>query len=129
MKMFRILMVDDTRSVHTLIKSFVENLSQIQISSAFQGDAALEILKADNSFDLILLDWEMPVLNGPDTLRVIRDLGISIPVIMVTTKNKPEDLMLALELGAAEYLMKPFSKEILLEKLEMVSGRSFTNAA
>jgi two-component system, chemotaxis family, chemotaxis protein CheY len=129
--MLKVLIVDDTRSVHFFVKGLLGALI-IEYQDAFDGEEALQKLRAlqpGQAPDLILLDWEMPKLDGPGTLEAIRRNGINIPVIMMTTKNRPEEIARMLEAGASEYLMKPFTKDILLEKIEAVAGTEALNAA
>ncbi|MEZ4743403.1 MAG: response regulator [Bdellovibrionota bacterium] len=78
----------------------------------------MEKVKVNNDFDLVLLDWEMPNLNGIDTLKLIREFNTDIAIIMVTTKNDPNLIAEAFEYGADEYVMKPFTKEILLKRFQ-----------
>lgn len=127
--MFRILIVDDTKSVQAFVKSLLQKCSEISTTSAFDGAEALEHLKIDSKYDLIFLDWEMPVLNGPETLAKIAEMSLQVPVIMMTTKNSPEDIQKMLALGASEYLMKPFTADIIFEKIEFVTGKVFKYAA
>ena len=127
--MLKILIVDDTKSVHAFVKSLLSKASGIEVSSVFNGAEAVELLKNNSSFDLILLDWEMPILNGPDTFASFKSLGFQIPTIMMTTKNKPEDIERMLLMGVSEYLMKPFTIDILFEKIEFVTGLGISYAA
>lgn len=125
----RILIVDDTKSVHAFVRALLSKSKTITTESVYDGVQALERLKQKNDFDIIFLDWEMPNLNGPDTLQKIKSLGISTPVLMMTSKNSPEDIARVLELGASEYLMKPFTVDILFEKMSFVLGRAVEYAA
>ncbi len=127
--MFRVLIVDDTRSVHAFVKNFLLKSDEVRVSSVFNGAEAIDALKGKEEFDLILLDWEMPVLNGPDTFQLIKTMNIKASTIMMTTKNDPEDIKKMFDLGVAEYLMKPFTIDILFQKIEWVSGRSLPYAA
>ncbi len=126
--MFRILIVDDTKSVHAFVKHLLSKNREIKTESVFNGSEALVFLKKDSAFDAILLDWEMPLLNGPETLQALKRHGISIPVVMMTTKNSLTDIQTAMALGASEYIMKPFTEDILIEKLSLVTRKDFTNA-
>jgi two-component system chemotaxis response regulator CheY len=75
-----------------------------------------------NQIDLVLADWNMPEMNGLDLLKQLRqdpELA-SLKVIMVTTETELDNMVSALEAGANEYVMKPFTKDILTEKLELV---------
>ncbi len=127
--MFTVLVIDDTKSVHAFIRSLVGKTPEIQLKGAMNGAEALELLQKGEAYDLILLDWEMPILNGPDTLTKIKEMGVSTPVVMMTTKNSAKDIQTMLEAGVAEYMMKPFTSDILFEKIAFVTGREFTNAA
>jgi len=122
--MLKILVVDDTRSVQIFVKTLLAKGEGIEPTSVQNGEEALEVLKTRKDFDLILLDWEMPKLNGPDTLRKIKEMGIEIPTVMMTTKSEQEDIMTMLEVGAKEYIMKPFTIDILFEKISYATGRN-----
>ena len=124
----RILVVDDTRTVHTFVRSITKGQSY-EFEDVFNGAEALEFLKQDCKFDAIFLDWEMPVMAGPETLKELSQIYPQIPVIMMTTRNAFEDIAKMLELGAKEYMMKPFTIDILQEKLESVVGAEVTNAS
>jgi CheY-like chemotaxis protein len=127
--MFRILIVDDTKSVHSFVKHILSRNRDIKTESVFNGSEALVLLKKDSAFDAILLDWEMPLINGPETLQALKRHDISIPVVMMTTKNAITDIQTAMALGASEYIMKPFTEDILFEKLSLVTGKELINAA
>ena len=130
--MIRVLIVDDTKSVHAFVKALISKSKDVQSVSVFDGLQAVELLAKDRSFDLILLDWEMPNLTGPETFAKFLEMGINhgvIPTIMMTTKNSPDDIAKMLGMGVAEYMMKPFTIDIFFEKLEAVCGKSLTYAA
>ncbi|MGZ3768342.1 MAG: response regulator transcription factor [Bdellovibrio sp.] len=127
--MFKILIIDDTKSVHAFVKVLLQKCPSIKTTSVFNGAEALESLKKDGSYDLIFLDWEMPILNGPDTLKKMKEMALNVPVVMMTTKNSPDDIQKMLLLGAAEYLMKPFTADIIFEKISLVTGKVFEYAA
>lgn len=124
-----ILMIDDTRAVQAFVKNLLAKAPGINVTAVMNGQEGWELLRSGRHFDLILLDWEMPVLNGPDTIVKIRESGITTPILMMTTKNEPEDIQRVLELGAAEYLMKPFTADILFEKIGAVLGQEVPYAA
>lgn len=115
----KFLLIDDTKAVHAYIKSlFKEN--DHEFDDAYNGQEGIEMLKSGKQYDIVLLDWEMPVKDGPSTLVEIREFNDEIPIMMVTTKNRPEDLSFAIENGANEYMMKPFTKEIINLKLSFI---------
>lgn len=122
--MIKILLVDDTKSVHSFVKMLLGSAKNIEVLSVYNGQEAMDLInKNHQQFDLCLLDWEMPILNGPQTLVSFSDIKVLFPIVMMTTKNSPEDVAHALSLGAAEYLMKPFTKDILLDKIEAVISK------
>lgn len=127
--MKKILVVDDSRSVHAVVKSFLSRVPGVEISGVANGMEAVELLKKGNVFDLILLDWEMPILDGPGSLNAFKEMGSKIPVLMMTTKNSAEDILKMLESGVAEYMMKPFTGDILCDKISQVLKESFHYAA
>lgn len=127
--MIRILIVDDTRSVHAFVKSLCANAKNIHLESVYNGKEGVERLQRPHSFDLVLLDWEMPVMTGPEALAEIVKIAGRPPVMMMTTKNQPDEIILMLKNGAAEYLMKPFTADILFQKISSVIGKEVENAA
>ena len=122
--MFEMLVVDDTKSVHSFLKSILAKAEGINITDVMNGAEAVDLLKAKKHFDLILLDWEMPVLNGPDTFDQFKAMDVRTPVIMMTTKNNPDDIARMLTAGVSEYMMKPFTVDILFEKIEFATGNT-----
>ncbi len=92
------------------------------VCEAGNGREALELIEAhQSSMSLVLADWNMPEMNGLELLQSVRqnpDLA-SLAVVMVTTETEADQMYAALKAGATEYIMKPFTKEILLGKLEL----------
>lgn len=112
----KILIVDDSRAVHAYIKSLLAD-RDVAFFSAFDGEQGLAMIK-ENSFDLVLLDVEMPKMTGRDVLEKVRKFDASLAIIMVTSRNRPSEIGQFIELGANEYIMKPFTGDILIEKIE-----------
>jgi two-component system chemotaxis response regulator CheY len=123
--MFKILVVDDTKSIHAYVCGTLNGKQGITTNSVFNGKEAVDLVKSEGLFDLILLDWEMPVLSGIETLQQLKSKTPNTPVIMMTSKNSVEDITRAFSLGASEYIMKPFTPEILFEKINRVMGEVF----
>ena len=115
-----ILMVDDMKTVHTYLKSLIGSEEDWQLGHAYSGEEALELLDAKSDYDLILLDWEMPGMDGLETLEHIQNKWPQIPVIMVTSRNSTQDFQKVIEKGASEYVIKPFTKDILFSKIATV---------
>lgn len=121
--MLRLLAVDDSRTVHAFLRACVAEWGdRVVLESAMDGAEALDRLATGPPPDLILLDWEMPRLDGPGTLARLRAAGHAMPVVMLTAKNDVADIAGMLEAGVAEYVMKPFTSDILAEKLASVLG-------
>jgi two-component system chemotaxis response regulator CheY len=98
-----------------------------EVCEAANGREALEVLAAgDKTFAVLLSDWNMPEVNGLELLQQIRKKPelASMPIVMVTTETDLDQMVVALEAGANEYIMKPFTKDILLEKLQLAGIHS-----
>jgi two-component system, chemotaxis family, chemotaxis protein CheY len=116
----RALIVDDSRFVRGFLRGLLE-AKGIECVEAGDGKVGLDKLHGDLAFDLALLDWNMPVMNGLEMLKAMRAQGYdSTKVLMVTTEAENEFILRALDAGADEYLMKPFDDEALNEKLAML---------
>jgi DNA-binding response OmpR family regulator len=120
----KILIVDDTKTIHAFLKSLFAGLPH-ELVHVYDGQQAVDTLNACafKGFDIVLLDWEMPVKNGLQTMIEIRQKSADLPVVMVTSKNDMNDITKMLEAGASEYVMKPFTKEILFDKIALVLGQ------
>jgi two-component system, chemotaxis family, chemotaxis protein CheY len=120
MPMKRCLVVDDSKVVRVVARRILEDLS-FSVEEAVDGRNALDVC-ARQMPDAILLDWNMPVMNGIDFLRRLRRVnGGDVPVVVFcTTENDMERIQEAMEAGANEYIMKPFDSEILTSKFEQV---------
>ena len=94
-----------------------------EVREAANGKEAMEVIEAEKTpVSLLLADWNMPEMNGMDLLKQVRQKPelSSMMVVMVTTETELDQMAAALEAGANEYVMKPFTKEILVEKLQLV---------
>ncbi len=119
------LVVDDSKSMRNIVKAGLKQMNAFgEIKEAVNGVDALEKIKDEGPFDLVLLDWYMPEMEGYDCLVEIRKKPEwnDTKVMMVTTENQQENVIKAVMAGANEYLMKPFTPEMLEEKVKMVLG-------
>jgi len=115
--MARILIVEDEKGISEFLK---EGLSEenYEVETASDGKTGLE--KALNSsFDIILMDWMLPKMQGVDVTKNIREAGNQTPIIFLTAKDTVQDTILGLRTGANDYLKKPFSFEELLERIKV----------
>lgn len=122
--MSKALVVDDSRAVRMILAKTLRDLGY-EVREAANGREALEVMEAEKTaVRLVLVDWNMPEVNGLDLLRQLRrdpELS-SVVVVMVTTETEIDQMVTALEAGANEYVMKPFTKDILVEKLQMAGA-------
>jgi two-component system, chemotaxis family, chemotaxis protein CheY len=114
------LIVDDSKVIRKVARHILETL-QFQVSEAVDGEEALTMCANDNP-DVILLDWNMPVMTGMEFLRAYRASSIQdgAKVIFCTTENGIAHIQAAIDAGADEYVMKPFDRETLENKLQIV---------
>jgi two-component system chemotaxis response regulator CheY len=116
----RALIVDDSRFVREYSRDLLEEKG-FECEEAADGQTGLDRLNSSAPFDLALVDWNMPVMNGLEMLKQMRAKGYgSVKVMMVTTEAENDFILRALDAGADEYLMKPFDEDALTEKLAML---------
>ena len=117
----RALVVDDSRALRRILCDMLRELG-FEILEAANGRDGLARLDQAGAPEVILLDWNMPEMNGYEFLCAVRaDARFqSVPVMMVTTETEMEQMSAALTAGANEYVMKPFSKEVIAEKLQIL---------
>jgi two-component system, chemotaxis family, chemotaxis protein CheY len=120
--MSKALVVDDSKTIRIILRRILKELGY-EVCEAGNGKEALKVMESEKAaVNLVLADWNMPEMNGLDLLKRLRqdpELS-SLKVIMVTTETELDHMVSALEAGANEYVMKPFTKDILKEKLELV---------
>ena len=117
----RALIVDDSKSMRMILGKSLREIG-FNVIEAGHGQDALDQLNAGQEVELMLVDWNMPIMNGYELIRAVRAnvlLG-SIRIMMVTTETSMDQVQKALDAGANEYLMKPFTKDILVEKLALL---------
>ena len=114
------LVVDDSKVIRKVARHILETLD-FEVREAGDGREALDSCIA-SAPDVILLDWNMPVMSGMDFLRALResDIGSKPKVVFCTTENGMAYIRAAIEAGADEYVMKPFDRETLEGKLQLV---------
>lgn len=118
----RILLVEDEKKVANFIKHGLEEEKYI-VDVAHEGRSGLE-MAMNNQYDAILLDVMLPGLDGFSILKELRKAGISIPIMMLTARSATEDRVQGLDLGADDYLPKPFSFEELAARLRSILRRT-----
>ncbi len=117
----RALVIDDSRTTRIIIGNILREIG-MDVLEAANGLEALEQMKFETDIDLLMVDWNMPVMNGIDFVRAVRAdcVNDSVRILMVTSESEAEQVVRALAAGANEYLMKPFNKDILVAKLSIL---------
>lgn len=120
----RALIVDDSKTMRRIVGKVVKENGFETIVEAENGEEAMTRLRdsgADGPLQLALVDWNMPVMDGLSFVKAARAEGFAeLPIIMITTEGSMEYVTRAIEAGANEYLMKPFTKESLRDKLALL---------
>ena len=121
----RVLIVEDEQDIAGLIKHTLERAGDTEASVVGSGDAALKSV-SDQPPDLIILDLNLPVVSGVEVCRILRSRadGRHVPIIMLTARTSEDDRVTGLELGADDYVTKPFSLRELTARVKAVLRRS-----
>ncbi|MGL5972710.1 MAG: response regulator transcription factor [Oscillospiraceae bacterium] len=118
----KILVVDDDKNICELLRLYLEK-ENYKVAIANDGKSAIETYEHDGKFDIVLLDVMMPGLDGWQVCREIRKKS-DVPIIMITAKGEIFDKVLGLELGADDYVVKPFDTKEILARIKAVLRRS-----
>ena len=117
----RALIIDDSKALRAIVAKLVKGLG-FEVLEAGNGREGLEQLKSKGAVELSLVDWNMPDMNGIEFIQAVRaqDEYNAMKVMVITTQTEIDHITKALESGANEYLMKPFTRDALLGKLQML---------
>jgi two-component system chemotaxis response regulator CheY len=117
----RALVIDDSRTVRAIVGKILRD-EGLEVVEAANGREGLARLRQEPGVELVLVDWNMPEMNGLDFIRAVRaDRAYdAVRIMMVTTETEQEQVARALQAGANEYVMKPFTREILVAKLGLL---------
>ena len=117
----KVLVVDDSKTIRMILGKMLKELG-CEYSEAGDGQQALEVLNSEDGFELALVDWNMPVMDGLTLVQSIRqDASLNdLKIMMVTTESEISNVTQALEAGANEYVMKPFTKDVIVEKMKLL---------
>ncbi len=123
----KVLVVDDSKSIRQIERRYLAQMGY-EVVEAENGEEALKVLRENPDIRLILLDWHMPVMNGYEFLKKVRENKDwdHIKVMMVTTENQEKSVIDAIMAGANEYLMKPFDQEMLENKIRWLLEEAFS---
>ncbi|MGC1723489.1 MAG: response regulator [Isosphaeraceae bacterium] len=119
------LVIDDSRAMRTIIGQILRSIGY-EVADASNGREGLQRVSEVGPLNLILVDWNMPEMNGIDFVRALRSdrKNDDVRVMMVTTETEMKRMAEALEQGVNEYVMKPFTRDVILQKLEQMQSAS-----
>ena len=119
------LVIDDSRAMRTIIGQILRSIGY-EVADASNGREGLQRISEIGPLNLILVDWNMPEMNGIDFVRALRSdrKNDDVRVMMVTTETEMKRMAEALEQGVNEYVMKPFTRDVILQKLEQMQSAS-----
>ncbi len=117
----RALIIDDSRTMLMILSKILQDLG-FDVDGAVDGRAALELMAREPAPELVLVDWNMPVMTGVEFIEAARKAPYlsNARIVMVTGEAESPRVIAALSAGADEYIMKPFTKAVILEKLELL---------
>ena len=115
------LVIDDSRATRRIVGQYLKDLS-FEVLEAGDGQQALDTLVEHGLPDVVMVDWNMPVMNGLDFIKAVRanKANRDLPIIMLTTETEMERMAMAFLAGVNEYIMKPFSRTMIEEKLSIL---------
>ena len=118
----KILLVDDSRTIRNIQKNVLAEIGHTDIMEAGDGVEGLSRIAADRP-DLILVDWNMPNMDGITMVKKVREQDKSLPMIMVTTEAEKGRVLEAIKAGVNNYVVKPFTAETLAEKIKQTMDK------
>ena len=118
----KFLVVDDSVTMRRIVVNTLKTLGYNQYVEAEDGKDAMAKLNTDMSINFVITDWNMPVMSGLELTKAIRgdDRTKSLPILMVTTRGVKEDIVQALQARVSNYVVKPFTPQILKDKIDLV---------
>ena len=123
----KFLVVDDSPTMHRIVCNALNEIGFEDLVEADDGVQAMEILE-EGGIEFVVTDWNMPNMNGLELTKTIRahaDFG-KLPILMVTTRGMKEDVIEAMKAKVNNYVVKPFTPEVLREKIDMILSLSST---
>jgi two-component system chemotaxis response regulator CheY len=117
----KVLVADDFATMRKIVRNILKQIGFDNIVEAEDGQAAIQVLKAEN-IGLVVTDWNMPNMTGLELLQKIRSdpKTANLPVLMVTAEGLKENVVAAVKAGVNNYVVKPFTAEVLQEKIEQI---------
>lgn len=114
------LVVDDSATMRRIVVNALRSIGYDNVVEAADGSDALQ--KCDATIELVITDWNMPVMGGLDFVKHLRATPphARTPILMVTTRSVKEDILQAVEAGVSSYILKPFTPQVLKEKIDQI---------
>lgn len=114
------LVVDDSATMRRIVVNALKSIGYDNVVEA--GDGSDALTKCDATIELVITDWNMPVMGGLEFVKGLRanPQHVKTPILMVTTRSVKEDIMQAVEAGVSSYILKPFTPQVLKEKIDQV---------
>lgn len=119
----KILLVDDSRTIRNIQKNVLGQLGHSEILEAGDGVEALQVLKLSRP-DLMLVDWNMPNMDGLTLVKRVREADKTLPIIMCTTEAEKARVLEAIKAGVNNYVVKPFTAETMAEKIDQTMAKA-----
>jgi two-component system chemotaxis response regulator CheY len=118
----KVLIVDDYKTMLRVMRNLLGQIGFKNVDEATDGKSALDLMR-NKQYDLVISDWNMEPMTGIQLLETVRgELGNDVPFIMVTAESKTENVLAARQAGVNNYIIKPFSAEVLKSKIVSVCG-------
>ncbi len=119
----KILLVEDSKTMRNIEKSVLAQLGHTDVEEACDGQDALQKLKSFTP-DLLLVDWNMPIMDGLTFVKAFRQSNKSTPIIMVTTESEKARVVEAIKAGVNNYVVKPFTPDLLSQRIQETTGKA-----
>ena len=120
----KILLVDDSETMRSIWKKVLTGLDQVQTTEAADGLEALQAIEDHGPFDVLLVDWKMPNMDGLELVQKIRATDRTTPIIMVSTEAQKDRIIQAIKAGVNNYVVQPFTPDALLTKINHTLAQS-----
>lgn len=114
------LVVDDSSVMRKVLTGALGRVDITDVDEASDGQEAVDMVNSGAKYSVILMDWNMPNKTGIEAVKEIRAAGQTMPIIMVTTEAEKERVIEAVKMGASSYIIKPFSPQAIVSKLQEV---------
>ena len=112
----KFLVVDDSSTMRRIVVNSLQRIGFTDVVEAGDGQEALD--RYDASVKFVITDWNMPNMTGTELAKALRERGEQVPILMVTARSVREDIIEAMEAGVNNYIVKPFTPQILKEKID-----------